>query len=266
LFLIHISYIIGIEESEVKGLDILYEDERVIAVNKPSGLASQGGEGIKTSLDKLLLDRWEQAGAQGGRPLLAHRLDMDTSGLILAAKGEKTVTELGRILGDKTSLAAQAVEKRYLAVCSGIPHKEKGTFSKSIIISGKLKSAATGYKVRSSRPSDDSLPALSLLELTLFTGRTHQIRRHLAAEGLPIIGDDKFGDFKLNKTLRKTSGVKRMLLHAWSLTLPPFAGGDALALTAPPPEYFTAFCEAAGLHPIVSYHASQKMLFMIYFS
>jgi len=206
----------------VKNINILYEDDFCIIVNKPSGLAVQGGEGIKTSLDMLLL---EYAGNRKPQPLLVHRLDRDTSGALLAAKGRDEAARFSRLLGSEKKAI-----KIYTAVCAGYPVKNEGIIKDELYIRGKPKKSETKYKViqtskidgLTSDPADypaGNINEYSVLEIELSTGRMHQIRRHLAMNKNPILGDDKYGDFALNKKFRKENGLKRLLLHASRLII-----------------------------------------------
>jgi 23S rRNA pseudouridine955/2504/2580 synthase len=222
----------------VKRIEILYEDDSCLILNKPAGLAVQGGRGVKVSLDTILAETYSP------RPLLVHRLDKDTSGLMLAAKNRETAALFSRLFGEKQPAAARSnkgIVKQYLAVCAGRPAKEAGVIRLDLVIRGSVKKSKTRYKTLGSGIAEQSY--FSLLELEPGTGRMHQIRRHLAMTGNPVIGDDKYGDFALNKTLRKTMNVKRLLLHASRLIIPPCGSGFQLDISAPPPEYFKAFLD-----------------------
>ncbi|MDR2071196.1 MAG: RluA family pseudouridine synthase, partial [Treponema sp.] len=193
----------------MKRVAVLFENDDCIVLNKPAGLAVQGGKRVEVSLDSLLADEWSP------RPLLVHRLDKDTSGVILAAKTAPTAVCFSALFaGEKDSLVC----KRYLALCAGRPEREEARIRTELEIRGKDKYAETGYRVVSCREG------FSLLELELGTGRMHQIRRHLALIGHPVLGDDKYGDFTLNKELRRTRRLKRLLLHASRLSI----GAEAL--------------------------------------
>jgi len=200
----------------VKNLDILYEDNSVIIVNKPTGLAVQGGKGIKNSLDKILAVIRQPA------PLLVHRLDKDTSGVLLAAKTKQDAARFSRYLGTERKTI-----KQYIAVCAGSPKEKEGEISAELEIRGTMKISKTKYKVFKSNAK------YSVLEIELGTGRMHQIRRHLAMIGCPVLGDDKYGDFALNKELRK-AGVKHLLLHAYRLVIKE----ANIDITAPIPAYW----------------------------
>jgi len=208
----------------VKNLEILYEDNLVLVINKPSGLAVQGGKGVKSSLDRILKEM------RSPPPLLVHRLDKDTSGIILTAKTREAAAKFSRLLGT----GRQSV-KRYIAVCAGCPAKKEGVITHEIPVHGSMKSSKTVYRIINSQKLSDIV--FSVLELELGTGRMHQIRRHLAMIGNPVLGDDKYGDFTLNKRLRKI-GVKRLLLHSSQLII---KGEINLNLRAPLPDYFQPF-------------------------
>jgi 23S rRNA pseudouridine955/2504/2580 synthase len=227
----------------LKRIALLFENDDYLVLNKPAGLPVQGGAGVGASLDVLLAEEWSPP------PLLVHRLDKDTSGILLAAKNRSAAGRFSALL------RARRIGKWYLAVCAGRPRPEKGTIRTGLAVGGREKEAETSYVRLSGGPfnalmegavtdaAEGGEAAYSLLELTLETGRMHQIRRHLARIGNPVLGDDKYGDFSLNKTLRRTMGLKRMLLHASRLLLPPELTGTALELEAPVPAYFESFIE-----------------------
>jgi len=198
-------------------------------INKPSGLAVQGGKGIGVSLDSILSGTWPQ------RPLLVHRLDRDTSGLILVAKTKTAAQRFSRLLGEE-----RAVIKRYLAVCKGKPAPPEGVIRAELAIRGTVKKSETRYRLLSVEGE------FSLLELELGTGRMHQIRRHLALMGNPVLGDDKYGDFNLNHQLRKTMKLRHLLLHASQIIIPETADNTRLELSAPLPEYFEPFISVSA--------------------
>jgi 23S rRNA pseudouridine955/2504/2580 synthase len=212
----------------MRELQVVHEDEDIIVLDKKTGLAVQGGERVGASLDDLLEERL------GHRPFLIHRLDKDTSGLIIVAKNKEAAARYSALL------AGRAVRKVYLAVCAGRPSKREGIIDDPVSKRGEAKEALTRYRLIA------ETEAFSLLELELGTGRMHQIRVHLAGIGHPILGDDKYGDFALNKRLRKELGVRKLLLHARRLVIP-HAGKAPLDLTAPLPEHFEPCMAAFGL-------------------
>jgi 23S rRNA pseudouridine955/2504/2580 synthase len=217
-------------------LPILFEDEALLVVNKPAGLAVHGGSGVSFGVI-------EQLRAQ--RPLakfleLVHRLDRETSGILLIAKKRSALVALHEMLRND-----RGMDKRYLALVQGqFPDARRHVKFKLF----KYTTADGERRVRVAPEGQDSHTVLNrravftdatLLECELKTGRTHQIRVHCAQSGFPILGDDKYGDFALNKQLPR-QGLKRMFLHAWRLTLAHPASGEPLALEAPlPPELQT---------------------------
>ena len=221
---------------------MLFENEFCLVLNKPHGLAVQGGEGVKISLDSIL---W---GKYSPRPLLVHRLDRDTSGVILVAKTKSAAASFSALLASGATGGAkknQAVIKQYLGVCAGIPRSPQGIIRQKLEVMGKphgkLQESLTHYRLLSVSVAAE-VPCAAL-ELELGTGRMHQIRRHLAGIGHPLLGDDKYGDFSLNKKLKKTCGIKRMLLHALRLVIPPVLNllPQGLDVSAPLPDYFSPF-------------------------
>jgi 23S rRNA pseudouridine955/2504/2580 synthase len=225
----------------VKRIEILYEDDTCLVLNKPAGLAVQGGAGVAVSLDTILAETYSP------RPLLVHRLDKETSGLLLAAKTREAAALFSRLWGEKPAAArpGAGIVKQYLAICAGRPAKAAGVIRLDLLIRGSVKKSETRYKTLGSGSAGQV--SFSLLELEPGTGRMHQIRRHLAMTGNPVIGDDKYGDFALNKALRKTMNVKRLLLHAVRLVIPPRGGSFQLDISAPPPEYFKAFLDLVSV-------------------
>jgi 23S rRNA pseudouridine955/2504/2580 synthase len=213
----------------MKNISILFENDECLVLNKPAGLATQGGERVGASLDALLTE------LRSPKPLLVHRLDKDTSGLILVAKTRAAAARLSALFADERRL----VRKQYLAICAGCPRPPMGSIVNALEVHGAIRHARTHYTVLTSDQT------FSVLELELGTGRMHQIRRHLADIGCPILGDDKYGDFALNKQLRKDMGLKRLLLHASRLIIN--ETDISLDVTAPLPDYFRQFREATLL-------------------
>jgi 23S rRNA pseudouridine955/2504/2580 synthase len=227
----------------MKGVAVLFENNDCMVLRKPAGLAVQGGEGVGVSLDRLLEGVY-----------LVHRLDKDTSGLILVARSREAAARFSAIF------AGRGLTKRYLAVCAGSPRPPQGIIRLNLEIRGRAKKSETSYRLLSRREApvplgdgagkggSEQAPAgrfFSLLELDLGTGRTHQIRRHLARIGCPVLGDDKYGDFSLNRELRKTMGLKRLLLHASRLVIPEALAGfpGGIDVSDPPPDYFREFLQ-----------------------
>jgi 23S rRNA pseudouridine955/2504/2580 synthase len=213
-------------------LPILYEDEGLIAANKPAGLAVHGGSGISYGV----IEQLRLARPQAKFLELVHRLDRDTSGLLLLAKKRSVLTAMHELI------RTGQMDKRYLVLVhgqwpSGKQHVKlklqryvTGAGERRVSVDDEGREAHTVFELE--RACGD----YSLLQAQLKTGRTHQIRVHLAHLGFPIVGDDKYGEFELNKRLAK-HGLKRMFLHAWKLAFMHPLGGEKLKLEAPlPPE------------------------------
>jgi len=225
-----------VKTPDAKRLDVVYEDGSCLVVNKPAGLAVQGGKGVGVSLDGVL------AASFAERPLLVHRLDRDTSGLVLVAKNRDAAAAFSKILGGSPDgRGSPGASKLYLAVCGGAPEKPRGVIRLELETRGAPRKSETRFRLIEKLAGGE----FSLLELELGTGRTHQIRRHLAMTGCPVLGDDRYGDFALNRALRKTRGLRRLLLHAARLAVPQMPDGSSLDVEAPPPGYFAEFLDAA---------------------
>lgn len=237
------------ERKFIRNIPVLFENEACIVLDKPAGLAVQDGAGVGASLDSIL------SACITPRPLLVHRLDKDTSGVIIAAKTRESATLLSSLFQDfKESFSSEKhyssksgknlqtfkIVKKYTALCVEIPPRKEGIIRFDLEVKGVVKKAETRYKTLEEYETADG-EVFSLVEAELGTGRMHQIRRHLAMSGCPIVGDDKYGDFKLNKRLRKERGVKRMLLHASRLIIPAETGFP-LDVSSPLPPYFFIFC------------------------
>jgi 23S rRNA pseudouridine955/2504/2580 synthase len=210
----------------LKAVPVLFENDDCIVLNKPAGLPVQGGAGVTVSLDRYLAETWTP------RPLLVHRLDKDTSGVILAAKHTSAAARFAALFSQGPG---RGITKQYLGICAGSPPENAGRLRFRLEERGTVKRAETAYTRLGGNAE------YSLLALELCTGRTHQIRRHLAFLGNPLLGDDKYGDFALNRGLRKTRGIKRLLLHAYRLVIDEKAAGFPLDVAAPPPDYFSGF-------------------------
>src|SRR4051812_16376450 len=215
---------------------VVYEDVALLVIDKPAGIAVHGGSGVSYGVIESL----RAARPQAKLLELAHRLDRDTSGLLIVCKKRSALTELHRQLRDGE------VEKIYIAVVKGRP--AEGSFElseplhKYVTASGERRvSVREGGMVARTRVRVRKRGAeFSLLEVRLLTGRTHQIRVHLAHAGHPVLGDDKYGDFALNRDLQR-QGVKRLLLHAGRLAFAHPLTGDRLRLEAPLPADLAAF-------------------------
>ena len=222
-------------------LPILYEDAALIAIDKPPGLAVHGGSGISFGL----IEQLRAARPQAPFLELVHRLDRETSGVLLVAKKRAALLAL------HATLREGAADKRYLVLVKGrwrdatrrvalpLAKYVTGESERRVRVEHEGGQAArTVFHRRRVWP--DAVPALSLLEAELHTGRTHQIRVHLTYLGFPLAGDAKYGDFAWNRALAK-QGLKRMFLHAWRLALPHPMTALPLNLESPLPADLDAF-------------------------
>jgi 23S rRNA pseudouridine955/2504/2580 synthase len=219
---------------------IVFEDAALLVVDKPSGTAVHGGSGVSFGVIESL----RAARPQAKFLELVHRLDRDTSGLLMLAKKRSALVELHRMLREGE------VDKRYTAIVRGRwpagVQELRQSLHKYVTSSGERrvsvredgKEAVT--QVKTVKVADE----FSVLELRLLTGRTHQIRVHLAHAGHPVLGDDKYGDFPLNKELAK-KGLKRLLLHAGRLSLRHPLTGEPLRFESKPPEDMTGSLKKA---------------------
>ena len=219
-------------------MTILFEDDFLIAIDKPEGIAVHGGSGVSFGVIEQI-----RASRSDARFIeLVHRLDRDTSGVLLLAKKRSALVELHR------QIREGSVEKFYFAAVIGKWQNRRQD------VRLPLYKHVTGSGERRVSVKEEGLPSrtifslveqgekASLLEANLKTGRTHQIRVHLAHLGFPIVGDDKYGDFTLNREMTK-SGFKRMYLHAakFCFTHP---DGKRICIESPLPETFSKLMSA----------------------
>jgi 23S rRNA pseudouridine955/2504/2580 synthase len=219
---------------------LIYEDAHVLAFDKPSGLAVQGGSGVTQSLEDML---GAFAKSNGKRPRLVHRLDRETSGVIIAARTKPAAGFLSQ------AFATRDVRKRYLAlVCGGAPQERNGVVDLALTKRTRggldiMDVSPGGQDARTRYETLDANEHAALLSVEPETGRMHQIRAHLAAIGRPIAGDGKYGGlFAL-----AGAAVPRLMLHAEALDAPHPAGGR-LKLRAPPPPAFIDLVEKLRLN------------------
>ena len=228
--------------------EVLFEDDALLALNKPSGVAVHGGSGLKYGVIEAL----RAARPQAKFLELVHRLDRDTSGVLLLAKKRAVLVAMHELLREGKT------DKRYLALVKGVwPHEAKhhvrAALHKFVTAEGERRVSAAaddddeGKQAHTVFNLQKRYTDASLLEAQLKTGRTHQIRVHLASSGYPILGDDKYGDFELNKRLNK-QGLKRMFLHAARISFVHPATGERLRIEAPLPDDCARFL--ASLIPI----------------
>ncbi|MBE6391790.1 MAG: RluA family pseudouridine synthase [Lentisphaerae bacterium] len=221
--------------------EILHEDNSILVINKPAGVVVHPGAGnYSGTVVNALLGRYpgleKLFPGDSGRPGIVHRLDKDTSGCLVIAKTPEAMFKLGQAFSEHTA------NKTYLAICIGNPPQEKTATittligrhpvnrQKMAIVDSNGKEAVTTYTIISSKMVG-KVP-LSLVKVNIATGRTHQIRVHMASLGVPVVGDQLYG--------RNTGfpGVERQLLHAWKLALPHPETGTMIEFKSPVPDDF----------------------------
>lgn len=234
---------------------VVFEDDAFIAIDKPAGVAVHGGSGVSFGV----IEQMRQARPQAKLLELVHRLDRETSGLLLIAKKKSALKGL------QDQFRERETGKTYLALVKGAwPAQLKvldQPLHKYLLTDGERRVKVTGkddpdgmravtlVRVvgRVAPPKDlpkGLIDGFSLLEVTIKTGRTHQIRVHLASAGYPIAGDDKYGDFELNRQLTRL-GLRRMFLHAWRLRLVHPLVGNAMELHSELPIELQAWAKTA---------------------
>ncbi|MDM0052177.1 RluA family pseudouridine synthase [Variovorax sp. J22R115] len=249
---------------------LLFEDDALLAVNKPAGVAVHGGSGVSFGVIEQL-----RTARPAARFLeLVHRLDRETSGILLVAKKRSALTAL------QDQFRERETGKTYLALVEGNWPANKKVLDAALakyLLPSQAGSAEGERRVRVvAKDHPDAMRAVtlvkvlarfalpgdaasfSLLAVTIKTGRTHQIRVHLASAGHAIAGDDKYGDFERNRALQKV-GLKRMFLHAWRLQFTHPASGERMALQADlPPELHALMppiaLDALAAHPSTTPH------------
>jgi len=222
----------------------VFEDETLLVLDKPAGVAVHGGSGVSSGVVEQL-----RAARPEARFLeLVHRLDRDTSGVLMLAKKRSTLTAL------HAQLRAGRVAKHYLVLVHGRWGNRRQNVRLPLV---KRVSAGGERRVGVEEGGQvshtiftlrRSVREFSLLEAELKTGRTHQIRVHLSHLGFPIAGDDKYGNFALNKALA-SQGLKRMFLHAGKVEIVHPASGKAIAFEAPLPNELEAFLNRTATAP-----------------
>ena len=230
---------------------VLYEDEHMLAVDKPSGLAIHPGSGItgETLVDQVrayLARQGVQTPEGEFKPSPAHRLDRETSGVVVVAKTRQAMVRLPEMF------TAGEADKTYLALAKGRFQRESGsidlrlaehqqTYASKQQRGVNLQAALTHWKKLAGGPE------ATLLELTIETGRTHQIRRHLEAIGHPVVGDSKYGDFPFNRIAQRQWGVRRMFLHSARLALAHPLTKKRLIFESPLPQELADCLPRAGI-------------------
>ena len=220
-----------------KELDIVIQTEDYVVVNKPSGLASQPGSGTRPG-ESLVEYLWEWGRREGldFKPTIAHRLDQETSGMIIAALHGDTLRDFTRMIRE------HEVDKFYYALVKGNLKKDKGTIDETLTRTD----AAKGSKMKVGETGKDAQKAIThyrvkqhyegydLVKIKLETGRMHQIRAHFASIGHPLLGDTRYGDFALNREVKKQLGLHRLFLHSCRLEF--MWHGDKIVLDCPLPK------------------------------
>ena len=219
---------------EAMAASIVFEDARLLAINKPSGVASHGGSGISFGVIETL-----RALRPGHELELVHRLDRDTSGLMVIAKKRSALRELQALLREDPAVQARGIAKRYLALLVG--RMPDGVMSVDAPLHVGLRQGGERHvQVNAAgKPSLSHFRVLerrgghSYCEVRIETGRTHQIRVHAQHIGHPVAGDDKYGDAEVNRRLREQVGLRRLFLHAASLEFALDGGKVPYVLNAP---------------------------------
>jgi len=222
-------------------LPIIYEDDAMLVIDKPEGIAVHGGSGVSFGVIEALRRQ---------RPLakfleLAHRLDRETSGILLVGKKRLALTALHDMFREHGAGA----DKRYLVLVKGrwmnnTQHVKLPLYKylteggeRRVMVRDDGKASHTVFRLLA------RWHGMSLLEAQLKTGRTHQIRVHLSHLGFPILGDEKYGDFTLNKALKR-DGLKRMALHAWRMVFKHPLSAESLEIVAPMPDGIRSYIVA----------------------
>ncbi len=228
---------------------VLFEDEDVLVLNKPFGIAVQGGTGTKRHIDGLLAALAEH---YGERPRLVHRLDRDTTGVLLVAKTRDAAAKLGR------TFQTRSAAKTYWALVCGVPRPPQGKVEAALVKA----SGPDGDRVRKAQPGEQdramhATTHYSVVErvgqkaawvsLKPVTGRQHQLRAHMALIGHPIVGDNKYDGHK-NMPAENMESI--LHLHARRLIIPhPRSGAPKIDVSAPLPEHMRTTWELLGLNP-----------------
>jgi len=228
-----------LKNPKFQDLRIAYEDEHLMVIEKPAGVAVHPGSKVQFghSLVDFCIARERTKNPECPEPKLAHRLDKDTSGLIIVAKNDAVLRKVVEMVQDGS------IKKEYLALVRGNVTPKKGSIRDSlqktegskhtkILVSEDGKRSVTHYEVDSYFPAINA----SLVRVVLETGRMHQIRVHFAEKGHPLAGDDAYGGFAWNRDLKKQFGLARQFLHAHQLTFTHPISGKPLKITSPLPK------------------------------
>lgn len=216
------------ETGEQAAFGVVYEDEHLLVVDKPAGVVVHPARGHWTGTLAQALAAWGAAGGEADRPGIVHRLDRDTSGLLVVARSEAVHRAL------KEAIQRRDVTREYLALVEGRPTARTGTIDAPL---GRDRRVRTRMSSDTDVPRDavthfeiaEALPAATLLRIRLETGRTHQIRAHLQAIGHPVLGDPDYG-------AGPALGLERQFLHAARLAFDHPVGGERVDVASPLPD------------------------------
>ena len=240
-------------EEEMEELNIIYEDDKVLIINKPAGMLSQKARPEDITLVEHIIAYLLKSGSltteqmKGFRPGISNRLDRNTSGIIVAGKSLEGLQVMGELFKDRS------LDKYYYCIVKGVVEKKEQ-------IEGYLYKNHSHNKVTISKEPQEGSEYIktqyepvkitdeyTLLKVKLITGKSHQIRAHLQSIGHPIIGDGKYGDVRVNKFFKKNYKLKHQLLHAAELHFPNmkegFEGLSGKVVKAPFPDYFEAIID-----------------------
>ncbi|MGV3664452.1 MAG: RluA family pseudouridine synthase [Prosthecobacter sp.] len=240
-------------EPVITRCEVLHQDRFLIVVNKPHGVLSHPNPKASKPQPAAFEGSYDADRrcfkSAAGLVWLIHRLDQDTSGVLLAAKDEKTAAAC------REAFEAQTVRKIYLALCAGGGLKPEGVWLDHLVTAHEKHQVRTSVR-QGTRPNAEArfrllqysaVQRLSLVEIELITGRTHQIRVQAASRRLPLVGDDVYGHFELNRKLKQSLGARRLFLHAHELRLKHPASGQMLTVQAPLPAELSAVLQAAKM-------------------
>lgn len=243
----------ALQAAPAKEFEVVYEDEWLLVINKPSGVAVHGGSGVSFGV----IEQLRQARPEARYLELVHRLDKDTSGLLMVAKKRSCLVKLHELLRDHHPY------KSYIALGVGAwPEQQRhvklplfkytgAQGEKMVRVAEDGQFAHTVFEVLKRFTLPNALQDASLVRAVLKTGRTHQIRVHMQSQQCPIAGDERYGDYEINKKLAK-AGLKRMFLHAHQLKFTHPMTGEAFGVTAPLPKALKQFLESISNAQTVS--------------
>lgn len=228
-------------EISKKSFQVIYEDDTLLVCNKPSGIAVHDGKGAKKGSTLIDLARfYGEKQDPSFVPHLIHRLDAATSGVILLTKKEPFLEKMIELF------RAEKLDKKYVALCYGFFKEKKGTIKASLSRNSSRSHGMNVQVKKGGREAHSEYKVLhqyrgfALVEVKIYTGRTHQIRTHMAHIGHPVVGDDRYGDEKRDESLRKRCKIKklRLFLHAFEISFPRPDTGKRVTFKADIPAEF----------------------------